>query len=93
MQRPSQGSIGQFGTGEQEDEKKIGWGELLKDYCAKADVFASAHTVPKHRICISTAAILIPFSLVVIVWDILAAEVFQIPHLSTINSPGFILVR
>jgi len=86
-----------FGEGKNDDnvagQSKKKFLDTVKDYCAKADVFASAHVLPKHRICITAAALFIPVSIVLMTWDFLATIVFQIPHLSAIDSPGFILVR
>lgn len=44
------------------------------------------------QVCIYVAFAMIPMSILTITWDLIATWVFQIPHLSTISAPGFILV-
>ncbi|CAL8073858.1 unnamed protein product [Orchesella dallaii] len=78
----------------QEEEKharKVTFAERIRDFCLRADLFASAHTVPIHVICIGVAAVIIPVSAISIVWDLMATVVFEIPDLSTISTPAFVL--
>ncbi|OXA51513.1 Ankyrin repeat domain-containing protein 11 [Folsomia candida] len=75
-----------------EEKKKKKWMYFIEMIAAKADVFATAHTMPKHQVCIYVAFAMIPMSILTITWDLIATWVFQIPHLSTISAPGFILV-
>jgi len=65
--------------------------EKLRETCAVLDVLAAAHGLPVHVMCIIISTAIIPISAVSVVWDLLAAIQFQIPDLSTINTPGFLL--
>lgn len=66
--------------------------EKVRQYCAQADMFATAHIWPIHILCILVATVIIPISAVAVIWDLLSAVVFEIPDLSTINTPAFVLV-
>lgn len=66
--------------------------ESIMFVCTKADMFAAAHTVPIHLLCIALAAIFIPLSILAVIWDLLAVELFEIPDLSTIALPTLMLV-
>ncbi|ODN02949.1 hypothetical protein Ocin01_03718 [Orchesella cincta] len=83
---------GQSNTKRDEDaHRKITIAERIREFCLRADIFASAHTVPIHIICIGVATVIIPISAISIVWDLMATVVFEIPDLSTINTPAFVL--
>ena len=71
---------------------KLKFMEKVREFCAQLDVFAAAHSTPVHVICIIIATGIIPIAAAAIVWDLLAAITFEIPDLSTINAPGFVLV-
>lgn len=66
--------------------------QKFQGLATQADVFATAHILPVHVLCIWIATIILPVSAITIIWDLLAAVVFQIPTLSTINTPAFVLV-
>lgn len=71
---------------------RVAFMEKVRQYCAQADMFATAHIWPIHILCILVATIIIPISAVAVIWDLLSAVVFEIPDLSTINTPAFVLV-
>lgn len=57
--------------------------ERFREFCTRADMFATEHVLPIHILCIYFATAIIPISAVCIIWDLLSALVFEIPDLST----------
>jgi len=59
---------------------------------AESDVFAERHLQPAHILYILLSVYSIPVFTLVLLYDTLCVTVFQSPHLSTINFPGFAIV-
>jgi hypothetical protein len=64
----------------------------FRDYIAESDVFVEHGKRAPHLTCIYLGIWTIPVYTIILVWDTLAATAFEMPHLSMIEFPGFMLV-
>jgi len=58
---------------------------------AMSDVFIARGENPPFVACLQVSVWFIPVLLLMIVWDMLAVIAFEVPQLSTVNLPGFLL--
>ena len=69
-----------------------GIGEKMMDALVDLDTNAAQSQLDPYCYCIVASLILIPIFFAVLLWDTLAICVFEIPHYSMHNSPGFMMV-
>ncbi|ODN03293.1 hypothetical protein Ocin01_03379 [Orchesella cincta] len=63
----------------------------IRDLIAQSDVFISRRESPPFVAALKISIWFIPILLVALIWDTLAVTAFQVPHLSWIDHPAFIL--
>ncbi|CAL8127277.1 unnamed protein product [Orchesella dallaii] len=63
----------------------------IRDLIAQSDVFISRRESPPFVAALKVSVWFIPILLVALIWDTLAVVAFQVPHLSWIDHPAFIL--
>lgn len=64
----------------------------IRDLIAQHDVFTTRGESPPFIACLKASIWMIPPLLILCLWDTLCVTLLQIPHLSFINHPGFLVV-